>query len=108
MAFGLFPSQLSQGDAQAYPVAAADVTVDDDGSDRDMTRAGATFPCRTKLLVDFNIGCTQFIECARQIGLRVRTHLRRQVTRVEQHEFGSAGFGGAHLNDKVLQVIASA
>ena len=73
-----------------------------------MTRAGATLPCGAKFLVDLDIRSAQFIERARQIGFRVRMYLRCQVARVEQHEFGITGLRGADLNNKVLQVVASA
>ena len=108
MAFRLFPSQLPQGNTKAYPVTATDVAVDDDGGNGDMTRAGAAFPFRTKLLMDLNIWGAKSVEGASQIRFRMRVYLRSQVARIEQHEFGGAGLGGAHLNNKILQVVASA
>ena len=75
--------QLPQGDTKAYPVAATDIAVDDDRSDRGMKRAGAALQCSSKFLVDLDIRGAEFVERTRQARLRVSTHLRRQITWVE-------------------------
>ncbi|BDU21785.1 hypothetical protein DYGSA30_32420 [Dyella sp. GSA-30] len=99
--------QLTKRDAEAYPVTAADIAVDNHGSDPGMMRTAA-FQLRAEFLVDLDIGGCQFIESTGQAGFRVRVCLRCQVTWVEQNEFGGMGLDGTHLNNKVPQITTSA
>jgi len=48
-------TQLAQGNAKAYPVAATDVAVDDDGSDRAVVKACAVLQFCAKFIVNLDV-----------------------------------------------------
>jgi hypothetical protein len=55
VATSAFRTQLPQGNTKAYPVAATDVAVDDDSSDRGVVKACTVLQFRAKFFVDLDV-----------------------------------------------------
>lgn len=99
--------QLSQGDAEAHAVAAADIAVDDDGGERGFVEAGVVFQLGADGLMDLDVRRTQLIQRIDQASFGVLAYLRCQVARIKQYKLGVGGAGSAHLTDKMAQIAAS-
>jgi len=100
-------AQLSQRNAEADAIAAADIAVDDHRGDRSPVNAAAVFQLRAKHVVDFDVRCIQAIERIDQARLGVLACLPCQLTRIEQNEFRAIGPGGAHLANQARKVAAA-
>ena len=98
--------QPAQGKAQADAVAAFDIAVDDHGGDRRLVQASAAFDAITEIVMYIDIGHTQIVNRCAQTGLGMRTHFRRQVAGIEQHEFSGLGSSLAHQCNEVAQRTA--
>jgi len=101
-------AQLSQRNAEADAIAAADIAVDDHCGDRSPVRAATVFQFRAKHVVDFDVRCIQPIERIDQASLGMLTRLPGQLTRIEQNEFRAIGPGGAHLANQARKIAAAA
>jgi hypothetical protein len=98
---------LSQGDAKAYAVTAADIAVDDDGGKRRFVEAGVVFQLGAHGLMDFDVRCAQLIQRIDQARFGVFAYLRCQVAWIKQYKLGAGRAGRTHLTDKMAQVAAS-
>ena len=98
--------QPTQGKAQADAVAAFDIAVDDHGGYRRLVQPGAAFDAIAEIVVHVDIGHTQIVNRCAQAGLGMRAHLGRQVTGIEQNEFGGLRFGLTHQRNEVAQRTA--
>ena len=99
--------QLSQGNAEAYAVTAADIAVDDDGGERGFVEARVVFQLGAHGLMDLDVRGTQLIQRIDQASLGVLAYLRCEVAWIKQHKLGVGGAGSAHLADKMAQIAAS-
>lgn len=95
--------QTPQGQAQANPIAAPDVAVDDDRGDRGLMHAGAAFKSLTKFVVHVDVWRAQVVNRLTQPRFGMRAHFGRQTARIEQHEFGDIGLGRTDQRDEIAQ-----
>ena len=95
--------QAPQRQAQADPIAACDVAMDDDGGNGRLMQPGAAFETITEIVVYVDIGSAQAVNRLTQTGLGVRAHFGSQFTRIKQYEFSGFGLGCAHQPNEVAQ-----